>query len=48
MISEERIIIKDPTKNKVNAIICPDYTVNQAYYNQIFTGNEHYITTDYR
>ena len=45
---EERIIIKDSTKNKVNAIICPDYTVNQAYYNQIFTGNEHYITTDYR
>ena len=45
---EERIIIKDSTKNNVQGIICPDYTVNQAYYNQIFTGGEHYITTDYR
>ena len=39
----ERIIIKDSTKNKVQAIICPDYELNQPYYNQIFTGNEHLI-----
>lgn len=39
----DRIIIKDSTKNKVQAIICPDYELNQPYYNQIFTGNEHLI-----
>lgn len=44
----DRIIIKDSSKNKVQAIICPDYTVNQPYYNQIFTGNKHYIETDLR
>ena len=38
-----RIIIKDPTKVKVQAILCPDYEVNQPYYNQIFTGNTHTI-----
>ena len=45
---EDRIIIKDNTKNDIQGIICPDYTVNQAYYNQIFTGNEHLIKTDSR
>ena len=44
----DRIIIKDPTKNLVQGIICPDYTINQAYYNQIFTGNEHLIRSDSR
>lgn len=39
----ERLIIKDPTKVKVQAILCPDYEVNQAYYNSIFTGNKHKI-----
>lgn len=39
----DRIIIKDPDANKVQAILCPDYEVNQPYYNQIFTGNEHLI-----
>lgn len=43
---KDRIIIKDPSHNEAKAIICPDYTINQAYYNQIFTGNEHRITTD--
>lgn len=38
-----RIIIKDPTKNKVQAILCPDYEVDQPYFNQIFTGNKHTI-----
>lgn len=38
-----RIIIKDQTKNKVQAILCPDYEVNQEYFNQIFTGNIHRI-----
>jgi hypothetical protein len=41
----ERAIIKDTSKNKVQAIYCPDYSVNQAYYNQIFTGAEHLIRT---
>ena len=44
----ERVIIKDSSHNDVNAIICPDYTVNQPYYNQIFTGNTHYLETDVR
>jgi hypothetical protein len=38
-----RIIIKDPSKVKVQAILCPDYEVNQAFYNSIFTGNTHKI-----
>lgn len=45
---EERIIIKDENKNSVQGIICPDYTVNPAYFNQIFTGNEHYVEVDSR
>ena len=39
----DRIIIKDPSKVKVQGILCPDYEVNQAYYNSIFTGNTHRI-----
>ena len=39
----DRIIIKDPSKVKVQAILCPDYEVNQGYYNSIFTGNKHKI-----
>lgn len=38
-----RIIIKDQIKNKVQAILCPDYEINQEYFNQIFTGNTHRI-----
>jgi hypothetical protein len=39
----DRIIIKDPTKVKVQGILCPDYEVNQGYFNSIFTGNLHKI-----
>lgn len=39
----DRFIIKDPSKNQVQAILCPDYEINQPYYNQIFTGGEHII-----
>lgn len=39
----DRIIIKDPSKVKVQAILCPDYEINQGYYNSIFTGNKHKI-----
>lgn len=39
----ERLIIKDPSKSKVQGIICPDYEINQEFYNQIFTGNKHLI-----
>lgn len=39
----DRLIIKDPSKVKVQAILCPDYEVNQAYFNQIFTGNQHLV-----
>jgi hypothetical protein len=45
---EDRIIIKDDSKNDIHAILCPEYTVNQPYYNQVFTGNEHLIETDVR
>ena len=35
----ERYIVKDPTKNTDEALIVPDYQVNQPYYNQLFTGD---------
>ena len=38
-----RFIPKDPSNNIVAGIICPEYELNQAYYNQIFTGNNHLI-----
>lgn len=38
-----RVIISDPKYNKVGAILCPDYEVNQSFFNQIFTGNTHVI-----
>lgn len=37
---KDRMIIKDYTQNEIEAILCPDYTVNQPLYNQIFTGGE--------
>ena len=36
---DERYIIKDPTKNTPEALIVPDYQVNQPYYNQFLTGD---------
>ena len=36
----ERYIIKDGTKNSPDAIIVPDYQVNQPYYNQFLTGDK--------
>ena len=39
----DRFIPKDPSCNTVSGIICPDYALNQPYYNQIFTGNTHLI-----
>ena len=45
---DDRIIIKDRTKNEIQGIICPDYSLNQPYYNQIYTGNNHLIKTDKR
>lgn len=41
----DRIIIMDSNKNSTGAILCPDYEVNQPYFNQIFTGNDHVIKT---
>lgn len=38
-----RFIPKDASKNTISGIICPDYSLNQPYYNQIFTGNTHLI-----
>lgn len=48
MLTQEfqyRFIPKDSDKNSVQCIICPDYEINQPYYNQIFTGNDHLIKT---
>ena len=36
----ERYIIKDHTKNLPDAIIVPEYQVNQPYFNQILTGDK--------
>ena len=41
----DRIIIKDQSCNKIRALLCPDYELNQAFYNQVFTGNEHLLQT---
>ena len=35
----ERYIIKDSTKNSPDALIMPDYQVNQPYYNQFLNGD---------
>ena len=35
----ERYIIKDSSKNSPDALIVPDYQVNQPYYNQFLTGD---------
>ena len=39
----DRLIIKDPSTVDIQGILCPDYEINQAYYNSIFTGNQHKI-----
>lgn len=43
----ERYIIKDNTKNSPEAIIVPDYQVNQFYYNQFLTGSDFTIKLTY-
>lgn len=40
---QERVILKEPTQVSVTGILCPEYTVNQPYFNSIFTGNDHLI-----
>jgi len=40
---ERRTIIVDPSRVNVQGILCPDYEVNQGFYNSIFTGNKHTI-----
>lgn len=41
----DRIIIKDPSKNGIEGILCPDYDVAPQYYNQLFTGGEFVVKT---
>jgi hypothetical protein len=36
----DRYIIKDGSKNSPDALIMPDYQVNQPYYNQFLTGDK--------
>ena len=43
----DRYIIKDGTKNSPDAIIVPDYQVNQPYYNQLLTGDNFTIKLTY-
>lgn len=43
----ERYIIKDGTKNSPDAIIVPDYQVNQPYYNQFLTGDSFSVKLSY-
>lgn len=43
----ERYIIKDGTKNSPEAIIVPDYQVNQPYYNQFLTGDDFVVKLCY-
>lgn len=43
----ERYIIKDGSKNTAEAIIVPDYQVNQPYYNQLLTGQEFTVKLTY-
>ena len=40
---QSRVIIVDPSRVKVQGILCPDYEINQGYYNSLFTGNKHTI-----
>ena len=42
-----RYIIKDSTKNSPEAIIVPDYQVNQPYYNQFLTGDNFTLKLTY-
>ena len=44
---EDRYIITDPQKNTAEAIIVPDYQVNQPYYNQFLTGETFTIKLSY-
>ena len=43
----ERYIIKDSSKNSPDAIIVPDYQVNQPYYNQFLTGDKFTVKLSY-
>ena len=43
----ERYIIKDSSKNSPDAIIVPDYQVNQPYYNQFLTGDKFTVKLTY-
>ena len=43
----ERYIIKDPSKNSPDAMIVPDYQVNQSYYNQFLTGDDFTVKLTY-
>ena len=43
----DRYILKDPSKNKAEAIIVPDYQVNQPYYNQFLTGDKFTVRLTY-
>lgn len=41
----DRVIMTNPKENTVGAVLCPDYEVNQGYFNQLFTGNSHVVRT---
>ena len=43
----DRYIVKDPSKNSPDALIVPDYQVNQPYYNQFLTGDDFVVKLTY-
>ena len=43
----DRYIITDVTKNTPEAVIVPDYQVNQPYYNQLLTGDKFTVKLAY-
>lgn len=42
-----RYIVKDPSKNSPDALIVPDYQVNQPFFNQFLTGDKFTVKLTY-
>lgn len=40
---DKRLILTAADQNYIAGILCPDFELNQPYYNTLFTGNEHLI-----
>lgn len=40
---DKRIILTASDQNYIAGILCPEFALNQSFYNMVFTGNEHLI-----